>query len=106
MAGGLRDLLALQGVIPLSKVLATTTPGLTLGQATGVWITGATPVTGNPGLTLLQLSGVWITGATTAVIAIPDTGGRSPRGNFMMKHILREDEELLTIIAAAVRIVN
>ena len=93
MAGGLRDLLALQGVIPLSKVV-TATPGLTLGQATGVWITGATPATSNPGLTLLQLSGVWISGGNAAEVVVNNGGGSK------LALLIREDQEIIDIITA------
>ena len=121
MAAGLRDLLALQGVIPLSAVVSTATPGLTVGQASGVWIGGATTNTAVPGLTLGQVSGVWITGgdgttvvvtagltlnqlmgvwvsaSTNAPIVIEDQGGG---GSGKMALLLREDQEIIDIITA------
>ena len=99
MAGGLRDLLALQGVIPLSKVVATATPGLTLGQASGVWITGGNPsvIVATPGITLLQSMGVWITGA--GVTPLPETKDGVYRG-YQEKQI-QEEDELLAMIAMA-----
>jgi len=120
VAAGLRDLLALQGVIPLSAVVSTATPGLTVGQASGVWIGGATASTAVPGLTLGQASGVWITGgdstpvvvtagltlnqlmgvwvsaSTNAPIVIEDQGG----GSGKMALLLREDQEIIDIITA------
>ena len=70
MAGGLRDVLAVQGVFPVSKP---SRPGLTLLQLSGVWITGA--VSGAPvtpaGLSIGQLSGVWIDGAPEVAPATP-----------------------------------
>ena len=108
MAGGLRDLLALQGVIPLTKVVATTTPGITLLQATGVWITGGNPsvLVATPGITLLQSMGVWITGAPVGVIArplAPRVGGgfRGATPSNWLERQAREEEELLLILAAA-----
>ena len=107
MAGGLRDLLALQGVIPLSKVVVTATPGLTLGQASGVWITGGNPsvIVATPGITLLQSMGVWITGATlvTARPVSPSVGGgfRGAAPSNWLEKQAREEEELLLILAAA-----
>ena len=97
MSAGLRDLLALQGVIPLSKSVVTVSPGLTLGQASGVWVSGVPAATGaTPGLTLLQISGVWITGAPEAAVVVPDTGG----GGSRYALLLREDQEIIDIITA------
>ena len=121
MAAGLRDLLALQGVIPLSQTVITSNAGLTVGQASGVWVAGAatTPVTADAGLTIAQASGVWITGGTPeGVVVVPgltlnqacgvwinggsgsvvvaDTGG----GGSKLALLLREDQEIVDIITA------
>lgn len=72
MAAGLRDLLALQGVIPVSAGVATANPGLTLNKLSGVWIDGAAPAGASAaGFTLNQLSGVWINGAPPAAANTP-----------------------------------
>ena len=121
MAAGLRDLLALQGVIPLSAVVSTATPGLTvgqasgvwiggattstavpgltLGQASGVWITGSVTPTGSPGLTLLQANGVWITGATLTEV-IPESGIIGGSRGIHERHRL-DDEEVLILVTMA-----
>ena len=95
---GLRDILALQGVIPVSTPASTAglslgtatgfwitgggagavSPGLSLGTATGVWITGGGAGAVSPGLTVLQSSGVWVTGAGEAVA--PPVGRSSSSG--------------------------
>ena len=139
MSAGLRDLLALQGVIPLSKSVVTSaagltlgqasgvwvsgvpaatgsTPGLTLAQASGVWITGGNPsiVTPNPGIALLQSMGVWITGSPVGVAPQPDTkggGGSSYAGSaeeidYLYEQLLREDEELMLFVMAAMRVIQ
>ena len=97
MAAGLRDLLALQGVIPLSQTVITSNAGLTVGQASGVWVTGATttPLAADAGLTIAQASGVWINGGNGSVV-IADTGG----GGSKLALLLREDQEIIDIITA------
>ena len=97
MAAGLRDLLALQGVIPLSQTVITSNAGLTVGQASGVWITGGNPsvVVAVPGLTLNQACGVWINGGSGSVV-VADTGG----GGSKLALLLREDQEIIDIITA------
>ena len=101
MSAGLRDLLALQGVIPLSKSVVTVSPGLTLGQASGVWITGGNPsvIVATPGITLLQSMGVWITGAGEAVIVTPETGIIG--GSRGIERLRSDDEEVILLVSMA-----
>ena len=139
MAAGLRDLLALQGVIPLSKPVVTSTAGLTLGQASGVWVSGVPTATGStPGLTLAQASGVWITGGNPSIVAPnpgiallqsmgvwitgspagvapqPDTKRERPASyaggaeeiDYLYEQLLREDEELMLFVMAAMRVIQ
>lgn len=86
----LRDILALQGVLPLGA--SPSTGGLRLGQLTGSWITGGETAVSTPGLRLGQLTGVWITGSGEAVIEVSPAGhaGYYPG---------RDDEEELLLFA-------
>jgi len=76
------------------------TAGLTVGQASGLWVTGAGTAlpTVQPGLSLLQLSGVWITGAGGAIKPKLEMGGGY--------QALNDDEEILTIITAFLHMVK
>lgn len=96
MAAGLRDLLALQGVVPVSAPVVVTVPGLTLNQLSGVWVSGAAPVSIAPGfLSWMQISGVWVNGSTQEFIEpVLQPGGSSN----LFAQARREDEEILTII--------
>ena len=91
MPPGLRDLLALQGGIPLSKPPVTTTGGLTLAQASGVWITGASAVASVPGLSTLQVAGVWITGASAVVVTFTHLSLRDIQYEALQQTGLRGD---------------
>lgn len=64
--------------------------GLTLNQLTGVWITGApaTTVTSPAAISLLQLSGVWVTGSLPVIILPPvpeDPGGSGAGGGWYLE---------------------
>jgi hypothetical protein len=100
VAAGLRDLLALQGVIPLNTVVAASAAGLTVGQASGVWITGgnSTPVIVTAGLTLNQLMGVWVSASANTVIAVDTGGGHDRRFH---QSLYDEEEEIILAFAVA-----
>ena len=63
---GLRDVLAAQGVVPVSGSEPVTVPGLSTLQSMGVWISGGLEAETVPGLAVLQAQGVWISGGQEA----------------------------------------
>ena len=107
MAGGLSGVLALQGVFPVAAPASAAPPGLTLGQLTGVWITGApSGVVVIPGLSLGQLSGVWLSGAPIEVpLSDYPSGGYLERklpGEDYRERIARDDMDILALVIAAI----
>ena len=77
MAAGLRDLLALQGVIPVSLGETLTNGGFTVGNISGVWVDGSAPAgAGTAGaISWLKLCGVWVTGSAAGLVPIDGDGG-------------------------------
>lgn len=133
MAASLKDVLAVQGVIPVSAgAPPPSTAGLSLGQLTGVWITGApaaAPAAG--GLTIGQLTGVWIDGAveSTPVVTpvVPPVEDKSVSGTSrkaksdkferpilqlnqpleqrsVYSQLYAEDEELISLVLTMVKL--
>lgn len=72
MAAGFRDVLALQGVFPVSRPNAVVTAGGSIGLLTGVWIDGTPSVEVTiPGASVGLLTGVWIDGKPTTETVTP-----------------------------------
>jgi len=71
VAGGLRDLLALQGVIPVSKSADAGQIGDILAVQGVIPVSGTTVVSDSGFIAWTQLSGLWITGAPP----VEDVGG-------------------------------
>ncbi len=111
MAGGLRDVLAAQGVIPLSAPVSVTA-GMRLGQLTGSWITGGTAVSAGPGtVSWGPLSGFWINAAPAFTVdaEIGDGGHfKRPHGAFITEpgELPRTRKDLQRMAVMAVLAIN
>ena len=96
MAAGLRDLLALQGVVPVSAPSAAppvSSAGFSLGKITGIWIDGA-PVIIPPVKGDRPVSGSSGTNVGSILMAQH------------RKRLIREDDEILLMIMAAIEVLH